>query len=136
MKALLSVAAALLVTTAAYAHHSFAAEYDGNKPVKVTGKVTRVEWANPHIWFYVDVKDDQGKITTWGFSGGAPGMLARRGFTRNTLKPGDVVKVSGSRARDGSNNASGGRVTFADGRAVFPGALDVAIAGAPPARPQ
>ena len=134
-------AALLLTGTAAVAHHSEAAQFDQSTPVEVTGVVTKVEWANPHIWFYVDVKDDQGRITTWGFSGGAPGMLARRGFTRNTLKPGDVVKVSGSRARDGSNNASGGRVTFADGRAVFPGALDVATgaggaAGAPAARPQ
>ena len=131
-------AALLLTGTAAVAHHAEAAQFDQSKPVEVSGVVSKVEWANPHIWFYVDVKDDQGKITTWGFSGGAPGMLARRGFTKNTLKPGDVVSVRGSRARDGSNNASGGRVTFADGRAVFPGALDVAIGapGAPPARPQ
>jgi hypothetical protein len=131
-------AALLLTGTALVAHHAESAQFDQSKPVEVTGVVTKVEWANPHIWFYVDVKDDQGKITTWGFSGGAPGMLARRGFTKNTLKPGDVVSVRGSRARDGSNNASGGRVTFADGKAVFPGALDVAIAGggAPPARPQ
>jgi hypothetical protein len=101
------------------AHHSFAAEYDGNKPVKVSGVVTRVEWTNPHIWFYVDVKDDQGKITNWGFSAGPPGVLQRRGISREAMKKGDVVVVEGFRARDGSNNASGGRVTFADGRSVF-----------------
>src|SRR4030095_10468220 len=107
-------AALLLTGTAAVAHHSAAAQFDQSTAVEVTGVVTKGECANPHIWFYVDVKDDQGKITTWGFSGGAPGMLARRGFTRNTLKAGDVVKVSGSRARDGSTKASGSRGTFAE----------------------
>ena len=109
----------LAMTPLVYAHHSFAAEYDGNKPVKVTGVVTKVEWTNPHIWFYVDVKDDQGKVTNWGFSAGPPGVLQRRGIGRDAMKKGDVIIVEGFRARDGSNNASGGRVTFADGRSVF-----------------
>lgn len=109
----------LLAAVPSIAHHSFVAEYDGTKPVKVTGIVTRVEWTNPHIWFYVDVKDDAGKVVNWGFSGGAPGILMRRGIGRTAMKVGDVVVVEGFRARDGSNNASGGRVTFADGRQVF-----------------
>ena len=109
----------LAMTPLVSAHHSFAAEYDGNKPVKVTGVVTKVEWTNPHIWFYVDVKDDQGKVTNWGFSAGPPGVLRRRGIGREAMKKGDVIIVEGFRARDGSNNASGGRVTFADGRSVF-----------------
>lgn len=113
--------AALTCGTAAplAAHHSFAAEYDGSKPVKVSGVVTKVEWTNPHIWFYVDVKDEQGRVTNWGFSGGPPGVLQRRGIPRDAMKIGDVVVVEGFRARDGSNNASGGRVTFTDGRSVF-----------------
>jgi hypothetical protein len=109
----------LLTTTSASAHHSFVAEYDGSKPVKVTGTVTKVEWTNPHIWFYVDVKDESGKVSNWGFSGGAPTILLRRGISRNALKVGDLITVEGFRARDGSNNASGGRVTFTDGRQVF-----------------
>ena len=106
------------------AHHSFAAEYDGNKPVKVSGVVTRVEWTNPHIWFYVDVKDEQGRVANWGFSGGPPGVLQRRGISRDAMKVGDVVVVEGFRARDGSNNASGGRVTFPDGRSVFTASVE------------
>jgi hypothetical protein len=101
------------------AHHSSVAEYDNTKPVKLTGVVTKVEWTNPHIWFYVDVKDEQGKVSNWGFSGGPPGVLQRRGITKSVIKIGEVVVVEGFRARDGSNNASGGKVTFADGRSVF-----------------
>jgi hypothetical protein len=116
------VASAALVALAAVpllAHHSFATEYDKNTPVTVTGIVKKVEWRNPHIWFYVDVKDARGKVVTWGFSGGPPAFLMRQGIRQDVLKIGDVVKVEGFRARDGSNNASGGKVTFADGRSVF-----------------
>jgi hypothetical protein len=117
---LFGVAVVLVASAPAIrAHHSFAAEYDGNKPVKVSGTVTKVEWTNPHIWFYVSVKDEQGRVTSWGFSGGPPGVLQRRGISREALKVGDEVVVEGFRARDGSNNASGGRVTFPDGRSVF-----------------
>jgi hypothetical protein len=75
-----------------------------------------VEWSNPHIWIYLDVKDDKGNTTNWGFSASPPGMLIRRGITKNTLKLGETLTVSGHRAKDGSNNASGNVVTFADGR--------------------
>jgi len=118
---LMALIIGLLVATTPFlrAHHSFSAEYDANQPVKVTGTVTRVDWQNPHIWFFIDVKDAQGKVTSWGFSGAPPGVLQRRGISRNSLKAGDEVVVEGFRARDGSNNASGGKVTFADGRSVF-----------------
>ena len=101
------------------AHHSFAAEYDDSKPVQVSGVVTRVEWQNPHIWFYVDSKDDSGKVTHWAFSGGAPGQLMRRGIYKDVIQPGMMVHVDGYRAKDGSNNANGAKVTFPDGRMVF-----------------
>jgi|SRR5712671_6491963 len=101
------------------AHHSAIAEYDLAKPVKVNGIVTRVEWSNPHIWFYVDVKNVDGSVTNWGFSGGAPGVLQRRGVSRTSMKPGDEVVVQGYRAKDGSFNGSGDTVTFPDGRRVF-----------------
>ena len=124
------VGASLLFITvnAAFGHHSFEAEFDRDKPVSVTGTVSKVEWSNPHIWYYIDVKDEQGKITTWGFSGGPPGMLIRRGITKETLKLGDVISVQGFRAKDGSNNGSGNSVRFTDGRQVFTGAAEAAAA--------
>ena len=127
MKTMIAVVAVFAFVAPAFGHHSFSAEYDAAKPVNVTGVVKKVEWQNPHIWFYVDVKDENGKVTTWGFSGGPPGMLARRGITRDVLKVGDVVKVEGFRAKDGSNNGSGGNVTFADGRKVFAGSAEDVI---------
>ncbi|HTW66812.1 MAG TPA: DUF6152 family protein [Bryobacteraceae bacterium] len=103
----------------ALAHHSFSAEYDATKPVKVSGVVTKVEWTNPHIWFFVDAKDADGKVTHWAFSGGAPGQLMRRGITKDVIQPGMMIDVEGFRAKDGSNNANGSKVTFPDGRMVF-----------------
>ena len=113
------LALAFVASRPMLAHHSETAEYDPATPVKVTGTITKVEWQNPHVWFYVDVKDDQGTITTWAFSTAPPGALLRRGVTKDALKIGAVVNVRGSRARDGSNNASGRSVTFADGRNVL-----------------
>ena len=119
-------------TAPVWAHHSFAAEFDRGKPVSVKGVITRLQWQNPHIWFFVDVKDEAtGKVTNWGFSAGPPGLLTRRGVRKENLAPGTVVVVTGFRAKDGSNNASGGRVTFEDGRNALTGSAEDVV---PPAR--
>jgi uncharacterized protein DUF6152 len=101
------------------AHHSEAAEFDNTKPVKVSGTLTKVEWANPHVWFYVDVSGPEKTVTTWGFSTQPPGSLMRRGIFKEALKIGAVVNVTGIRARDGSNNAAMRSLTFADGTQVL-----------------
>jgi hypothetical protein len=123
---LLIVLIIVAVAAPVFAHHSETAEYDSTKPVKVTGTIKKVEWQNPHIWFYVDVKDEKGNTTTWGFSGAPPGSLLRRGITKDALKIGAVVNVEGSRARDGSNNASSHSVTYPDGRNVLTANSEVA----------
>lgn len=112
-----------LIMTAApvLAHHSFEAEYDAKKPINVTGVVTKMEWMNPHARFYVDVKDESGKVTNWNFELGSPNVLRRQGWTRDALKAGDQVTVEGYLAKDGSNLANARRVTLADGRKVFAG---------------
>jgi len=110
----------LLSAAPALAHHAFAAEYDAKKPIKLTGTVTKLEWLNPHTWFYIDVKDENGKVTNWGFEMGSPNILLRAGWTRNSMNPGDVVTVEGSRAKDGSNNANVKVVTLAStGQRLF-----------------
>jgi hypothetical protein len=114
------VGVAVVVTVPLVAHHSEAAEYDATKPVRVTGVVKKVEWTNPHIWFYVEGTDEvSGRTAVWGFSGAAPNGLRRRGITKESLKIGDTVKVQGVLAKDGSPNAASRGVTFSDGRQVF-----------------
>ena len=105
----------------ALAHHSFAAEFDSDKPVQVVGAVTKVEWTNPHARFYVDVKDDQGNVTNWNIELGPPLILQRLGWRHDSLKIGDQVTVEGYSARDGSKMANAKKVTLADGRSVFAG---------------
>jgi Family of unknown function (DUF6152) len=105
----------LLLSAPVFAHHSFGAEYDDTKPVTITGVVTKLDWENPHIHFYLDVKDDAGNIVHWKFEGFPPNMLIRQGWRRETMKEGDVVSVYGWRARDGSNFAHSREVTWADG---------------------
>ncbi len=117
----LTALAFVVASSTAFAHHAYTAEFDTTKPVKVTGTVSKLEWSNPHIWIYLDVKDEKGNVTNWGFSASPPGMLLRRGITKSSLKVGDVLTISGHRAKDGSNNASGNIVTAADGRETWIG---------------
>ena len=115
-----AVAGALLVTAApALPHHSFAAEYDANKPVTITGTVTKVEWMNPHARFYLDVKDEHGQVANWEFELGSPNALMRDGWTRNSLKQGDLVTVVGSMAKDGARLVNARKITLADGTQVL-----------------
>ena len=97
------------------AHHSFAAEYDSNKPLNLTGAVTKIEWNNPHVYFYIDVKDDKtGKVVNWAFEMGAPAVIQRSGWTRNTMKIGDLVTVTGSQAKSGRPHGNARTVTMAN----------------------
>jgi hypothetical protein len=119
---ILTVAAAgLLAAASAAAHHSFSAEFDRNLPITVTGTVTKVEWMNPHARFYVDAKDETGKTVNWDFELASPNGLMRRGWTRNSMKIGDVVTVTGSRAKNNPLVGNASTVTLADGKRLFAG---------------
>jgi Family of unknown function (DUF6152) len=111
----------VLATAPLLAHHSVSAEFDVNRPITYTGVITRVEWSNPHIYFYVDVRDRADKVTNWAFEGAGPNTLARLGWMRDTLKVGDRVTVVAFPARDGANVASAQKVTTANGRTVLDG---------------
>ena len=111
----------LLASVPAIAHHSFAAEFDAAKPVKLTGTVTKIEWMNPHARFYLSVKDEKGALTDWNLELASPNGLVRNGWTRTSLNVGDEVTVQGSAARDGSKMANARVVTLANGRQVFAG---------------
>lgn len=125
MKAKLAVVVAgmgLVVASApGIAHHSFAAEYDANKPITLKGAVTKIEWTNPHARFYIDVKDDKGTVTNWNLELASPNVLTRQGWTRKSLEVGDQITVEGSLAKDGSKMANARVVTLANGKRVFAG---------------
>ena len=101
------------------AHHSFAGEFDVEKPVKLQGTITRVEWINPHAWIHIDVKKPDGTVESWAIEGGTPNTLYRRGITRDSVKAGMVINVDGYLARDGSNKANGRDLTLPNGQKLF-----------------
>ncbi len=107
--------------TAAFAHHSFAAEFDANAPVTLHGTITKMEWINPHSWLHIDVKNPDGTVTEWMVEGGTPNTLFRRGFTRDAVKAGMEITVEGYRAKNGANRANGRDLILKDGRRLFMG---------------
>ena len=111
----------VLAAIPASAHHAFAAEYDAKRPVNLTGTVTKMEWINPHAWVHIDVKKDDGTVDSWMVEFGTPNTLLRRGFTKDSLKAGTVIKVDGYGSKDGSLHANGRNVTLPDGRVLFAG---------------
>ena len=128
--------AAFVVAAAAVpviAHHSFAAEFDAKKPVKLRGTVTKMEWINPHSWIHIDVKTPDGKVESWMVEGGAPNALLRRGWNKNSLLPGTEIYVEGFQAKDGALRANGRDITFPDGKKLFVGSSGT---GAPDERPE
>jgi hypothetical protein len=126
------VCAATVVASAppAVAHHSFAAQFDGDKPVVLKGVVTKVDWRNPHIWVYLDVRETDGRVTKWECEGGAPNALTRQGWSRDNLKLGEELTVEGWRAKDGSNTCNARTWKLANGQAVLAGSSNGAAAGA------
>jgi hypothetical protein len=120
---LVGLAAVSLTLAAAplYAHHAFSSEFDADKPLQLAGTVSKMEWVNPHAWIHIEVKTPDGKVEEWMIEGGTPNTLMRRGVSRDTLKIGTEVKVTGYQAKDGSNRANGRDITYPDGRKLFLG---------------
>ena len=114
-----------------WAHHAFAAEFDADKPIKFKGTVTKMEWINPHAWIHIDVKGEDGKVTSWMIEAAAPNSLLRRGWTKNSLPAGTEILVEGFQAKDGANRGNGSIITFTDGKKLFVGSS----AGDPGAAP-
>lgn len=120
----------LLATAAAWAHHAFEAEFDANKHVTLRGRVTQVEWINPHVWIHLDAKGEDGTVTSWMIEGGPPNALVRRGWNKRSLPEGTEIVVEGYQSKDGSMRANGRDITFPDGKKLFVGSSGGP--GAPP----
>lgn len=118
---LVAVFGSVLATAPLYAHHSFAAEFDGSKKLELTGVVTKVDWVNPHAYIYIDVKNPDGTVTNWALETGAPNALYRQGWRKADLKVGDTVTLDAFPAKDGSHTAAARQVKLPDGRKVFAG---------------
>jgi Family of unknown function (DUF6152) len=114
----------LLAAFPLLAHHSFAAEYDQKQPITIKGVVTKLDWMNPHVYFYLDATDKDGKVTHWACEAGNPNALARRGWKKDSLKAGDKITVDAFRAKDGSTTVNARSITLADGKQVFAGSSD------------
>lgn len=129
----LAISGLALLAIPAWAHHAFAAEFDINKPVRLQGVVTQMEWINPHSWIHLEVKGPDGAVTNWMIEGGSPNILLRRGFTKQSLEAGAEIIVEGYQAKTGDNRANGSNITFKDGKRLFIGGSSP---DAPPERPQ
>jgi len=130
-KILSALTGTALLAVPLFAHHAFQAEFDDKQPVHLVGKVTKMEWINPHAWIHIDVRGDDGKVTPWMIEAAAPNALLRRGWNKNSLVAGTEILVEGYQAKDGANRANGSIITFTDGRKLFVGSS----AGDPGAAP-
>jgi hypothetical protein len=129
MRTILLITLIAATAVSGWAHHAFNAEFDGSKPVKLKGVVTKMEWINPHAWIHIDVKDDSGKVTSWMVECGSPNTLLRRGMNKSSVTAGMEILVDGYLAKDGTNRANGRDVTFLDGKKLFLGSSNTAADG-------